>query len=191
MQPGLQSEQKPPAKEDIPATECHPLVVAMQGSWAPQQEVGLRGMKTRKTLLRYSPHRKSHGRSHRPGCPGTPKPIPCLCPRKPQRSGRPLPLKGLPAPFARSFCTSSHAPPTGACSQGGRGGETPNQASMLAYLAFSSMNARRGGTSSPINIEKTWSQAAAFSMVTWRRVRFSGFKVVSHNCSAFISPKPL
>ena len=37
----------------------------------------------------------------------------------------------------------------------------PNQASMLAYLALSSMNFRRGGTSSPIDIENTWSAPAA------------------------------
>ena len=65
------------------------------------------------------------------------------------------------------------------------------QASMFAYFAFSSMKARRGGTSSPISMEKMWSHAAAFSMVTRRRVRFSGFNVVSQSCSAFISPKPL
>lgn len=66
-----------------------------------------------------------------------------------------------------------------------------SQASMLAYLAFRSMNSRRGGTSSPISIEKMRSASAALSIVTWRRMRVCGFMVVSHNCSAFISPRPL
>ena len=64
-------------------------------------------------------------------------------------------------------------------------------ASMLAYLALASMNSRRGGTSSPMSMEKMLSLSAAFSMVTWRSVRFSGFMVVSQSCSAFISPRPL
>ena len=64
-------------------------------------------------------------------------------------------------------------------------------ASMLAYLALASMNSRRGGTSSPMSMEKMLSLSAAFSMVTWRNVRFSGFMVVSQSCSAFISPRPL
>lgn len=64
-------------------------------------------------------------------------------------------------------------------------------ASMLAYLALRSIKSRRGGTSSPISMEKIRSASVALSMVTWRRVRNSGFIVVSHNCSAFISPRPL
>lgn len=64
-------------------------------------------------------------------------------------------------------------------------------ASILAYLAFRSMNSRRGGTSSPISIENIRSASAAFSIVTWRRIRLSGFMVVSQSCSAFISPRPL
>ena len=79
----------------------------------------------------------------------------------------------------------------------GRGAGNPDRttlgahASMLAYLALASMNSRRGGTSSPMSMEKMLSLSAAFSMVTWRSVRFSGFMVVSQSCSAFISPRPL
>lgn len=73
----------------------------------------------------------------------------------------------------------------------GYGAGRVSQASMLAYLAFRSMNSRRGGTSSPISIEKMRSASAALSIVTWRRMRVCGFMVVSHNCSAFISPRPL
>ncbi len=36
---------------------------------------------------------------------------------------------------------------------------------MFAYVAFFSMNSRRGPTSSPISMEKIWSASAAFSMV--------------------------
>jgi hypothetical protein len=39
-------------------------------------------------------------------------------------------------------------------------------ASMLAYLAFFSMNSRRGGTSSPMSMEKMRSASAALSKVT-------------------------
>ena len=38
--------------------------------------------------------------------------------------------------------------------------------STFAYFAFASMKARRGGTSSPINMEKTRSASRASSMVT-------------------------
>ena len=65
------------------------------------------------------------------------------------------------------------------------------QASILAYFACFSMNSLLGGTSSPISIEKIWSASAALSMFTWRSVRVSGFIVVDHSCSAFISPRPL
>ncbi len=67
----------------------------------------------------------------------------------------------------------------------------PLYASMLAYFAFFSMNSRRGGTSSPMSIEKVRFASAAFSMSIWRNFLNSGFIVVSHNCSAFISPSPL
>jgi hypothetical protein len=63
--------------------------------------------------------------------------------------------------------------------------------SIFAYLACVSINSLLGGTSSPINIENILSASAAFSMVICLSVLFSGSMVVSHNCSAFISPKPL
>jgi hypothetical protein len=64
-------------------------------------------------------------------------------------------------------------------------------ASIRAYFAFFSINSRRGATSSPMSILKVWSHSAAFSIVARRRVRVAGFMVVSHNCTSFISPKPL
>ena len=70
--------------------------------------------------------------------------------------------------------------------------EFPNfYTSIFAYLAWLSINSRRGGTSSPINIAKIRSASAALSIVTCFRERVSGFIVVLHSCSAFISPKPL
>jgi pyridoxine 4-dehydrogenase len=57
--------------------------------------------------------------------------------------------------------------------------------------AFFSMNSRRGSTESPINVVKMSSAATASSMRTCIRRRVSGLMVVSHNCSAFISPRPL
>src|SRR5699024_545535 len=59
------------------------------------------------------------------------------------------------------------------------------------YLAFSSINSRRGSTLSPIKILNISSAAIASFEVTCNKVRESGLIVVSHNCSAFISPKPL
>ena len=53
------------------------------------------------------------------------------------------------------------------------------------------MNARRGSTSSPISIEKSWSAACASSTSTRISSRFAGSIVVSQSCSAFISPRPL
>lgn len=70
--------------------------------------------------------------------------------------------------------------------------EFPNiYTSIFAYLAWLSINSRRGGTSSPINIAKIRSASAALSIVTCFSERVSGFIVVLHNCSAFISPRPL
>ena len=51
---------------------------------------------------------------------------------------------------------------------------------MFAYVAFSSMNSRRGPTSSPISMANIWSASAALSIVICFSVRFSGFMVVSH-----------
>ncbi len=63
--------------------------------------------------------------------------------------------------------------------------------SRFAYFAWSSMNCRRGGTSSPISMLKMRSASAALVMVTCRSSRVSGFMVVSQSCSSFISPSPL
>jgi len=57
--------------------------------------------------------------------------------------------------------------------------------------AFLSMNSRRGSTASPIKMVKISSAPTASSIVTLRRVRLSGFMVVSQSCSGFISPRPL
>ena len=46
---------------------------------------------------------------------------------------------------------------------------------MFAYVAFSSMNSRRGPTSSPISMANIWSASAALSIVICFSVRFSGF----------------
>ena len=51
----------------------------------------------------------------------------------------------------------------------------------IMNVAFSSINSRRGPTSSPINMAKIWSASAALSIVICFNVRFSGFMVVSHN----------
>ena len=63
--------------------------------------------------------------------------------------------------------------------------------SMVAYLALRSMNLRRGSTESPMSVEKMRSAAAASSMPTCCTFRVSGFIVVVHSCSGFISPRPL
>jgi hypothetical protein len=63
--------------------------------------------------------------------------------------------------------------------------------SSRAYRAFCSMKRRRGATSLLMRMVKVSSASAASSMVTLWRVRVSGFMVVSHSCSGFISPKPL
>ena len=66
------------------------------------------------------------------------------------------------------------------------------QISRLATAnAFCSINSRRGSTSSPISVENIWSARNASSMVTCNMRRASGSIVVSHNCSGFISPRPL
>ena len=53
------------------------------------------------------------------------------------------------------------------------------------------MKLRRGSTCSPMSTVNISSASAASSRRTWRTTRFSGFMVVSHSCSAFISPRPL
>ncbi len=57
--------------------------------------------------------------------------------------------------------------------------------------AFSSMNFRRGSTSSPMRVEKISSASYASSIFTCSSVRDSGSIVVSQSCVGFISPRPL
>src|SRR5690606_38242837 len=59
------------------------------------------------------------------------------------------------------------------------------------YLAFASINSRRGSTLSPIRMLKISSAATRSSTVTCKIVRVSGFIVVCQSCSASISPRPL
>ena len=68
---------------------------------------------------------------------------------------------------------------------------TTHYTSTLAYFAFASINARRGGTSSPISMLNVRSASRASSTPTLRNTRASGSMVVSQSCSAFISPRPL
>src|SRR5690606_27397199 len=56
---------------------------------------------------------------------------------------------------------------------------------------WSRINCLRGSTLSPISVDTRRSALAASSMVTCSSVRVAGFIVVSHNCSGFISPRPL
>src|SRR5881628_195953 len=58
-------------------------------------------------------------------------------------------------------------------------------------FAFSSMNLRRGSTSSPINVSNSCDASNASSMVTLRSVRRAGSIVVLRSWSGFISPRPL
>jgi hypothetical protein len=68
----------------------------------------------------------------------------------------------------------------------------PGQTSIFpARSAFVSMKSRRGSTSSPISMVKTWSASMASSICTRSRRRTAGSMVVSHSCSGFISPRPL
>ena len=53
------------------------------------------------------------------------------------------------------------------------------------------MKSRRGSTRSPISVLKTSSVSAASRTDICSSVRVSGFMVVSHSCSGFISPSPL
>src|SRR5262249_35660262 len=71
----------------------------------------------------------------------------------------------------------------------GRGGG--RYTSMVASSAWVAMKSRRGSTWSPMSLVKISSAPTASSMVTRRRVRVSGFMVVSQSCSGFISPSPL
>src|SRR5687767_1670387 len=57
--------------------------------------------------------------------------------------------------------------------------------------ALDSMKARRGSTSSPINLVKISSAAMPSSIWTLSRRRVAGSMVVSQSCDGFISPSPL
>ena len=46
-------------------------------------------------------------------------------------------------------------------------------------------------TGTPMSMAKVWSASAALSKVTFFNVLLAGSMVVSHNCSKFISPRPL
>ncbi len=83
-----------------------------------------------------------------------------------------------PTPSAGSRFPGGHRPPK-------------NQTSRLAYLAFFSINCRRGSTCSPMRMLKASSARSASSMVICTITRLSGFMVVSHSWSGFISPRPL
>src|SRR5262249_34726185 len=68
----------------------------------------------------------------------------------------------------------------------------PHHTSRLATLrAFDWMKSRRGSTRSPIRVEKVSSAESAWLILTCNSERISGSSVVSHNCSGFISPRPL
>ena len=57
--------------------------------------------------------------------------------------------------------------------------------------AWVSMNFLRGGTLLPISVVNVSSRCSRFSALTRNSVRVAGFMVVSHNCCADISPRPL
>src|SRR5690554_4561943 len=61
----------------------------------------------------------------------------------------------------------------------------------LTFRAFCSMNSRRSSTLSPMRTAKASSASIISPRVTCTRVRLDSSIVVSHSCSAFISPRPL
>ncbi len=66
--------------------------------------------------------------------------------------------------------------------QNGDGDEERDQTSrFLTNLAFSSMNFRRGSTSSPISVSNSVDATSASSMVTLSSVRLGGSMVVSRS----------
>jgi hypothetical protein len=66
--------------------------------------------------------------------------------------------------------------------QDGDSDEQRDQTSrFLTNLAFSSMNRRRGSTSSPISVSNRVDASSASSMVTFSKVRFGGSMVVSRS----------
>ena len=64
---------------------------------------------------------------------------------------------------------------------------------LRTFSALSSMNCRRGSTTSPIRLVNILSASTALSRSDrlCSSLRFSGFIVVSNNSLAFISPRPL
>src|SRR3546814_790815 len=70
----------------------------------------------------------------------------------------------------------------------GKGRQTSRLATDSALVW---MNSRRGSTSSPISRSKISCAMSACSASTRSSDRCEGSSVVSHNCSAFISPSPL
>ena len=67
----------------------------------------------------------------------------------------------------------------------------PRQTSTLAANALSWMNCRRGSTRSPINWSKSTLASSTSLIRTCNNERALVSSVVSHNCSGFISPRPL
>ena len=63
--------------------------------------------------------------------------------------------------------------------------------SKFAYFAFFSINCRLGSTCSPIRMLNASSARSASSILICTMTRLSGFIVVSHSWSGFISPRPL
>src|SRR5256714_1325896 len=69
----------------------------------------------------------------------------------------------------------------------------PYTSRFRTFRALSSMNWRRGSTTSPIKMVNILSASTALSSLrsTFSNLRFSGFIVVSNSSLAFISPRPL
>jgi hypothetical protein len=72
-----------------------------------------------------------------------------------------------------------------------RRGHATQISRFFTVSAWSSMNLRRGSTSSPMSVENMRSASTPSSTRTCSSVRVSGFIVVSQSCSGFISPRPL
>src|SRR5690606_15758931 len=73
----------------------------------------------------------------------------------------------------------------------GKGSGRAHTSRLATLSAFSWMKSRRGSTTSPISRVKISSVTSASSTLTCSSTRLSGSSVVSHSCSAFISPRPL
>src|SRR5262249_21729230 len=68
---------------------------------------------------------------------------------------------------------------------------SPQTSRFRTLSAFSSMDFRRGSTSSPISVEHVAAASCASSFYSGSSVRGSGSMVVSQSCAGFISPRPL